>query len=84
MITKRHIEIYKTYNGDSDGWVRVNSNEEQIMTYDIWRQIEGFIQNLTLINKGLASDGFKAQTIHYLNAVCQDEEVVKQIKNMVE
>ena len=62
MITKQKIEIYKKFNGDSDGFARVGSNaEKELMTYDDWALIDSMLQDLELIEKGLSSKDFKNQ-----------------------
>lgn len=56
MVTLKHIEIYKTYQGDGDGFVRCATLEEKyIMNYSEWSFIDNIIQDLKLIKKGLAS-----------------------------
>ena len=62
MITKQKIEIYKKFYGDSDGFVRIGSNaEKELMKYDDWALIDSMLQDLELIEKGLASKAFKNQ-----------------------
>jgi hypothetical protein len=62
MITKQKIEIYKKFHGDSDGFVRVGSKaEKELMAYDDWALIDSVLQDLELIEKGLASEDFKNQ-----------------------
>jgi hypothetical protein len=60
MITKQKIEIYKKFHGASDGFVRVGSRaEKELMPYDDWALIDSVLQDLELIEKGLASKDFK-------------------------
>jgi len=40
MLTFKHIEIYKSYNGNGDGFIRCASNEEKTyMIYEQWSLI---------------------------------------------
>jgi hypothetical protein len=60
MITKAKIEIYKKYKGDGDMFVRcMTKSEQNIMGKDDFRLIDDLLQNIEIVNKGLASLTFK-------------------------
>ena len=54
MIKKEHIKTFAAFNGDIDGWARMNKSDDS-MTDDIWLEIEGILQDLRLINTGAGS-----------------------------
>jgi hypothetical protein len=81
MITTRHLSIYKSFNGDIDAWVRVKDSNDP-MTSDIWFEIEGILQNLTLIKNGFASREFTAQTLQQLKSACETSEVEVELIEM--
>lgn len=59
MITEDKVKIYKRYNGDIDSWARSGSKKEKSIIIDEdWYVIDGLIQDLSLVKKGLASSGF--------------------------
>lgn len=73
MITGKHVEIYKSYGGDIDGFSRFKKHSEHIMTEDIWFQISGLIQNLAIIKNGHGSENFISQTLQQMNSSCDEE-----------
>ncbi len=83
MITIKKVEIYQRFNGDVDGWARVGSKEEKsIMDDEDWFLIDGFIQDIKLVKKGLASDTFMDVINERLNAKCDNEETILAIKSL--
>jgi hypothetical protein len=81
MITLKHLDIYKRYSGNIDGWAIHNSNDKS-MTDEIWYKIQGFIDNLTGIKNGLASDEFTKKTMQSLNDESENEDVANAIVNI--
>lgn len=84
MITIDKIKIYKRFNGDIDGWARIGTNEEKsIMNDNDWFLIEGFIQDISLVKKGLASDTFMNSIRERLKENCDSEEAIQAIEELV-
>jgi hypothetical protein len=81
VIKLKHLDIYKRYGGIKDGWV-IHHKYSKGMTDEIWNRIEGFIDGITIIKNGLASDEFMEKTKQSLNAECENEQVVSAIINM--
>lgn len=80
MITLKHIEIYKKYQGDGDGFVRSATQEEKSnMNYNVWSLLDGFVQDLTMIKNNLTSPAFIKSTIKKIEQNCENEEVVKSL-----
>lgn len=83
MITIDKIKIYKRFNGDVDGWARIGTAEEKsIMSDDDWFLIDGFIQDLSLVKKCLASDGFMKSINEKLNENCDTDQTIQEIKDL--
>lgn len=83
MITIDKIKIYKRFNGDVDGWARIGTTEEKsIMSDGDWFLIDGFIQDLSLVKKSLASDGFMKSITQRLNENCDSDETIRAIKDL--
>lgn len=81
MITKEHLEIYKKYKGDGDGFIRCATLQERaIMDYEHWSLIDDLIQNLNLIDNGLASDSFIESTRKKMKINCENEETIYFLK----
>jgi len=45
------------------------------MSDDIWYEIEGILQNLTLIKNGVTSESFATQTLKHMKTACESSEV---------
>ncbi len=83
MLTLKHIEIYKSYNGDGDSFVRSASNEDKAyMTYEYWSLIDNFIQDIYLVKKGLASKTFSDNLCKKMCEECDSQETIKELKKL--
>ena len=84
MITIEKLNIYHHYSGDIDSWGRVGTKEEKMMMNDSdWYLIEGIIQDLSLVTRGLAADSYTQTIQEQLRAYCDSEETMNAIKDMV-
>ena len=59
-------------------WGRVKKFNDP-MTDDVWFEIEGILQNLTIIKNGYASEQFTAQTLQHMRTSCEDREVEQEL-----
>lgn len=81
MITIKKLEIYNKYSGDIEGWDRFGKREDKKkLTYEEWELIDELIHGLELIDKGLASDGFKSQVLNKLREVCDTQQTENKLK----
>lgn len=83
MITLKHIEIYKSYNGDGDGFVRCATPEEKaIMDYKHWALIESFILDISLVKKGLASEAYMKAIDERIKENFDSKEAIQALRDM--
>ncbi|WP_156308944.1 hypothetical protein [Sphingobacterium endophyticum] len=82
MITIDKIKIYKRFNGEIDGWARVGTKEESIMNDHAWILIEGYIQDINFVKKGLASYALMKSLNERLNENCDSKEIIELNKEM--
>lgn len=83
MITQNKIKIYKRYTGDIDSWARSGSKKEKLVMEDNdWYIIDGFIQDLTLVKKGLTSLTFNDNLNNRLRENCDGEKTVQALKTI--
>ena len=83
MITLKHIEIYRKYCGDGDGFIRCATKEEKtIMDYKDWSLIDTLVEDLSLIKKGLVSTSFIKLTEERLKENSDSKETVEAIKDI--
>jgi len=60
MITQAVLKVYTKYSGDGDAFSRVGTKKEREIFKDIdFYTIDDLIQDIKLINNGLASNDFK-------------------------
>lgn len=78
MLTSRHLDIYESFAGDLDAWVRAGNDAE--MSADEWRLIEEFLQGLSLIHADAASPAFAARLSVRLNAETEGERVIARLR----
>jgi hypothetical protein len=80
MLTLNKIQIYSRYNGDIDSWVRNNSREElTALTDEDWCLIDGFIQDLKLVELGLISMEYNNSLKVKLIKNCDSQETINAI-----
>ena len=78
MITKEKIEIYNHFNGDSDGFERMGTHEQKLlMENNDWSKIEGFIQDIQLVKKGIASDSYFKNVKEKMVVECDIESIIE-------
>ena len=83
MITEYKIKVFYKYNGDIESWLRSGSKKESsIMSDKDWHDIDTFIQDLYLLQKGLTSLEFNNTLINKLNEYCENEEVITRLKEL--
>ena len=83
MITKAKIEIYKRFNGDGDMFVRCGKpHEKDLIDDNDFYIIMDLLQNIEIVDKGLASLTFKdkltSDLIDKVEPDCID--LLKQLK----
>lgn len=84
MITLAKINIFKRYRGEIDNWARSGTKKEKIIMNDEdWYKINDFIQDLRIINNGLASQEFIKKIEVKLQIQCDSLETIQSIKDFV-
>lgn len=84
MITRDKLNIYKKYNGNGDAWARSGRKKERaIMEDKDWSMIERFIQDLKLIEKGLAAEVYINDVHNRMTDNCDSTETIEEIKAML-
>lgn len=83
MVNLKNIEIFKTYQGDGDGFVRSATVEEKsIMSYNEWSFVDNIIQDLKLIENDLASQTYLNVVNQRLRENCDSEETIQELKKI--
>ncbi len=80
----KHIDLYKKYGGDGDGFTRCATPEEKLfMDYNSWSLIDNLTQDLSLVKKGITSGSFVESTNQKLMENCENRETIQALKEIM-
>ncbi len=83
MITKAKLQVYNAFAGDIDSWIRLGSElQKSILDDNEWMLIDNFIQDLSLVNKGLVSYRFSENLKSVLDENCEQGETIHELKKL--
>ena len=83
MINKEKLDIYNSYNGQIDRWARVESNEQKLkIETDDWFLIGALLQDIRLIERGVASYAYKVYAEKNMRENCESVELILELKKM--
>ena len=80
MINIEKTKIYLKYDGDLDGWCRIQNKDDRIINEDEWRIIDDIIGNIVPILRGLAAEKFIQENKKLVKRNLQDEATFKLIE----
>jgi len=84
MITEEKIEIFRRYDGDSDGWALAgDAKEHQIMSDSDWADIEELRHRLWLQQHQSVSADFVAQTEKLVTERVRDESATEALRRLI-
>lgn len=84
MITQRKLKIFQEYSGDLDALRHANSADKDAITSHDWFVIGNLIQDIKLVNRGLAASSYAAKAEEELKNACDDETTVSALRKMAE
>ncbi|MGZ8537553.1 MAG: hypothetical protein ACXWV9_04770 [Flavisolibacter sp.] len=74
MITTQKLSLYRKYEGQGDRFlVSAWPWQRHKISPDDWKMIEQLIQDIKLMDRGLASDSYKEGLLEKINANCEDK-----------
>jgi hypothetical protein len=79
VITLKHIEVYKKCGGDADCYQRMKPKE---ISDEVWVLLDGFMQDLFLVRKGLSSAAFSSEVMQRLKCNSLDQETAKAVQQL--
>jgi hypothetical protein len=82
MLTYNKIKLYIKFKGDIDGWARANKQPSEEMSDKDWFLIEGLIQDIVLVQRGLASIDFANNLTQRLEVECDGKETIQQLEKL--
>ncbi|MBC7412502.1 MAG: hypothetical protein H7331_08625 [Bacteroidia bacterium] len=81
MITIEKVKIYNIYKGDVDGFGRASNRHRKIINHNEFSLLEGLIQDIKLIEKGLASENYISHVNKKLLESCNDMDTINYLKS---
>jgi hypothetical protein len=81
MITEAGLAVYRSFNGDVDGFARVGTAAQKALLPERdWGVIASLVQDLFLVQQGLVSAEYAAGLQHRLVLHCSSREVIGSLK----
>jgi hypothetical protein len=79
-LTNEKLAIYRKYRGDVDMWARAGTKSEKNAMVDAdWAELSAILQQLQLVEKGLASAEFAAAAHQKLSDATPDDSLRRAI-----
>lgn len=83
MITMCKLKIYTNFKGDGDSWLRFGSKREKALINDEdWFLIDGLMQDIQLVKKGLTSKEYSLSVHNRLIENCDNLETIELLKTL--
>lgn len=80
MLTQAKLDIYKKYRGFYDGfYMQYRKDADNIITGSDWKMIEGLVQDLYLVRKGLAAPSFRDDLAVRLRNNCDGPDTIASV-----
>ncbi|AII53342.1 hypothetical protein [Hymenobacter sp. APR13] len=90
MLTHEKLDIYARYKGNWENWLRssegihsLQAGKPSILREEDWSLIDRSVQDLYLIQNGLASSSYVKELEANLSAFCEDSTVVQRLRELV-
>jgi hypothetical protein len=84
MITLKKLKIFQQYSGNLDALRQTNSADKDAITSHDWFVIGNLIQDIKLVNRGLAASSYAAKAEEELKNACDDETTIGELRKMAE
>ncbi|WBO86595.1 hypothetical protein [Hymenobacter yonginensis] len=90
MLTHEKLDVYARYKGNWENWLRssegirsLQAGKPSILRGEDWSLIDRSVQDLYLIQNGLASSSYVQEFEANLSALCEDSTVVQRLRELV-
>jgi len=83
MITYNKLKIFEKYKGDGDMWLKTSWFwQRNKMEADDWTIIGQLIDDLKLVNNGLAAASYAESIENRIEENCADEKAITKLKEL--
>ena len=81
MITEAGVAVYRSFNGDVDGFARAGTAAQKALLPEReWGVIASLLHDLFLVQQGLVSAEYAAGLQHRLELHCGSREVITSLE----
>jgi len=84
MITKEKLKIYEKYKGDSDTFFRLRLFKSRRIQESDFVEIQNILQEVRLVNRGLASDEYSSKVKQRLIEECDGQETINYLNSLAD
>jgi hypothetical protein len=80
MITKEKLTMFKYYNGDIDAFGHGPKRDKKVISENEFHVIDNLIQDIRLVQKGLAGNEYETELNKRLEESCDTSETIDYLK----
>ncbi|MGN7722685.1 hypothetical protein [Chitinophaga sp. 22620] len=84
MITLKKLKIFQQHSGNLDALRQTNSTDKDAITSHDWFVIGNLIQDIKLVNRGLASPSYAGRAEEELRNVCDGATTISELRRMAD
>jgi hypothetical protein len=84
MLTLNKLKIFQQYSGDLNALRQTDSADKDAITSHDWFVIGNLIQDIKLVNRGLASPSYAGRAEEELRNACDNETTISELRKMAE
>jgi|SRR6478609_1842931 len=82
LITTKKLEIFQKYGGSSGGYDYVSKKHLRILPSSEFAFIDRLVQDIKLIEKGLAASSYEEEVIKIINESCDNPDTICHLKTI--
>ncbi|WBA43548.1 hypothetical protein [Hymenobacter canadensis] len=90
MLTHEKLDVYARYKGNWENWLRssegiysLQAGKPSLLTDEDWSLIDRSVQDLYLIQNGLAAKSYTEELEAKVSALCEDSTVMQKMRELV-
>lgn len=82
MLTLEKLKLYEYYKGDIDSFARAGRRHKAKIEDSDFFLIANLIQDIRMVDKGLASKSYADATLESININCDNDETINYLSKL--
>ncbi len=82
MLTIKKLKVYEYYKGDADSFARAGKRHKATIDDSDFYIIANLIQDIKMIDKGLASKSYTDAVLDSVSMNCDDDETIQYLNKL--